>query len=144
MAAALTGAVIRAGLEPDATGSPIAVQEDADILDLVSKGAATHKHWQHYSEDVDRRGDGAVLMPEIYAPRDADDSPSSQHARMWYQHFYAMGRIAELVKLWETHPVDVLDVAYCGITAGFGAVVAAVVAEIETRLAETKPDPRTI
>jgi hypothetical protein len=136
----LTCAVIRAAMEPDQTGSPIAMNEDADILDLVSKGAATPAHWQAYAEEVDRRGDGAVMMPEIYAPRDADDSPSTQHARMWYQHFFAMGRIAELVKLWAAQRVNVLDIAYCGIAAGFGGIVAAVVAEIELRLAELKPD----
>ena len=56
--------------------------------------------------------------------------------RMWYQHYYAMGRIAELVKLWAAQPISVLDIAYCGIAAGFGGVVAAVVAEIEIRLGE--------
>ena len=135
----LSSAVIRAGMEPDATGSAIAVQEDAEMLGMMAKGTAMPQDWKSYDEQVDRRGDGAVMMPEIYAPRDADDSPSTQHARLWYQHFFAMGRIAELVKVWASQPVNVLDVANCGIAAGFGAVVAAVVAEIEKRLAEVQP-----
>ena len=100
VASELTGAVVRAAMEPDATGTPVAVAADAAILGLVSAGRAGEDEWRAYQEDVDSRGDGAVLMPEIHAPRDADDSPSTQNARLWYQHFYAMGRIAEMVKCW--------------------------------------------
>lgn len=136
VASELTGAVVRTATEPDATGSPLAVAADAAILGLVSAGSAGEKEWQEYQEDVDRRGDGAVLMPEIHAPRDADDSPSTRNARLWYQHYYAMGRIAEMVKCWAAQPISVAEVAYCAVAAGFGGTVAAVVAELEQRLAE--------
>jgi hypothetical protein len=136
VASELTSAVVRAAMDPDATGSPLAVDADAHILGLVSAGGASEQEWQCYQEDVDRRGDGAVLMPEIHAPRDADDSPSTQNARLWYQHFYAMGRIAEMVKCWASQPIDFAEVAYCAIAAGFGGTVASVVTELERRLSE--------
>jgi hypothetical protein len=134
VAAQLTRAVWTAAAQPDDTGSPIAVNEDADILGLVAEGAAGPEDWDNYRRDVERRADGAVMMPEIHAPRDADDSPGSVTARMWYRHYYARGRIAELVTCWASQPVSILDIAYCGVAAGFGTVIAAVVAELEMGL----------
>jgi hypothetical protein len=136
VAAQVTRAAWIAGSQPDATGMPIAVKEDADLLGLVAQGAATREHWENYHRDVERRDDGAVMMPEIHAPRDADDSPASATARMWYRHYYARGRIAEMVTTWESQPVSVLDIAYCGVAAGFGAVITAVVTELEKQLAQ--------
>jgi hypothetical protein len=137
VAAQLTRAVWTAAAQPDATGLSIAVNEDADILALVAEGAARRDHWDSYRRDVERRADGAVMMPEIHAPRDADDSPGSVNARMWYRHYYARGRVAEMVTSWASQPVSILDIAYCGVAAGFGAVIAAVVTELEKRLAES-------
>lgn len=134
VAAQLTRAVWTAAAQPDDTGSPMAVNEDADILGLVAESAAGPEDWDNYQRDVERRADGAVMMPEIHAPRDADDSPGSVTARMWYRHYYARGRIAELVTCWASQPVSILDIAYCGVAAGFGAVIAAVVAELEMGL----------
>jgi hypothetical protein len=136
VAAQLTRAVWIAGSQPDDTGMPIAVKEDADLLGLVAQGAATREHWEDYRRDVERRAEGAVMMPETHAPRDADDSPGSVTARMWYRHYYAQGRIAEMVTCWESQPVSLLDLAYCGVAAGFGAVIAAVVTELEKQLAQ--------
>jgi hypothetical protein len=129
-----------AAAQPDGTGLPIAVKEDADILELVATSAATPEHWDNYRREVERRADGAVMMPEIHAPRDADDSPASVTARMWYRHYYARGRIAEMVTCWASQPVSILDIAYCGVAAGFGAMIAAVVTELEKRL-QKSPGP---
>jgi hypothetical protein len=136
VAAQLTRAVWTAAATPDDTGLPMAVKEDADILALVAEGAARREHWDNYRREVELRADGAVMMPEIHAPCDADDSPGSVTARMWYRHYYARGRIAEMVTCWASQPVSLLDVAYCGAAAGFGAVISAVVTEVEKRLAE--------
>jgi hypothetical protein len=138
--AQLTRAIWVAAAQPDDTGLPIAVKEDADILGLVAEGAAGREQWDDYRRDVERRGDGAVMMPEIHAPRDADDSPGSVTARMWYRHYYARGRIAEMVTCWESPPISLRDIAYCGVSAGFGAVIGAVVTELEKRLPES-PGP---
>jgi hypothetical protein len=135
--AQLTRGIWVAAAQPDDTGLPIAVKEDADILGLVSESKAGREQWDNYRRDVERRDDGAVLMPEIHAPRDADDSAGSVTARMWYRHYYARGRIAEMVTCWESSPVSIRDVAYCGVAAGFGAVVTAVVAELEKGLSES-------
>jgi hypothetical protein len=137
VAAQLTRAVWTAAAEPDDTGLPIAVKEDADILALVAECAARREHWDNYRRDLERRADGAVMMPEIHAPCDVDDSPGSVTARMWYRHYYARGRIAEMVTCWASQPVGLLEIAYCGVAAGFGAVIAAVVTEVEKRLAES-------
>jgi hypothetical protein len=132
--AQLTRGIWVAAAQPDDTGLPIAVKEDADMLGSVSESKAGRELWENYRRDVERRDDGAVLMPEIHAPRDADDSAASVTARMWYRHYYARGRIAEMVTCWESSPVSIRDVAYCGVAAGFGAVVAAVVTELEKGL----------
>ena len=137
VAAQLTRAIWIAAAQPDETGMPIAVKEDADILELVAQGAARREHWDDYRRDVERRADGAVMMPEIHAPRDADDSPGSVTARMWYSHYYARGRIAEMVTCWASQPVSILDIAYCGVAVGFGAVIAATLTELEARLGES-------
>lgn len=142
VASEITGAVVRAALVSDPTGSPIAVEQDVAMLGLVASGQARVEHWEDYQRDIDQRGDGAVLMPEIHAPRDADESESSLNARMWYQHYYAIGRIAELVKCWAQQPVSVLNIAYCGVAAGFGGGVAAVVTELEARLTEWEVSQR--
>lgn len=134
IAAQLTRAVWVAGAAPDDTGSPIAVNEDADILGLVAEGTVKPEHWDDYQRDVQRRADGAVLLPEVHAPRDADDSAGSATARMWYRHYYARGRIAEMVTCWASQPVSIRDIAYCGVAAGFGAAIAAVVTELEKQL----------
>ena len=139
VAAQLTRAIWISGSQPDDTGMPISVKEDADLLGLIAQGAAGPEHWENYRRDVERRADGAVMMPEIHAPRDADDSPSSVTARMWYRHYYARGRIAEMVTCWASQPVSLLDIAYCGVAAGFGAVITAVVTELEKQLAQQPP-----
>lgn len=139
VAAQLTRAVWTAAAQPDDTGAPIAVQEDADILALVASGAARAKHWDNYRRDVECRADGAVTMPEIHAPRDADDSAGSVTARMWYRHFYARGRVAEMVSCWASQPVSILDIAYCGVAAGFAAVIAALVTELEQQVSQEMP-----
>ena len=40
----------------------------------------------------------------------------------------------ELVQCWKTRPPRPAEVAYCGIMAGFGTVVANTVAQMEQRL----------
>ena len=136
VAAQLTRAVWSVAAQPDDTGLPLAVKEDADILARVAEGAARREHWDDYRHEVERRAEGAVMMPEFYAPRDADDSPGSLTARMWYRHYYARGCIAEMVRCWASQPVSLLDIAYCGVAAGFGTVIAAVVTELEALLPE--------
>lgn len=139
VAAQLTRAIWTAAAQPDDTGTAIAVTEDADILGLVADGAARAEHWDNYQREVERRAGGALTMPEIHAPRDADDSPGSATARMWYRHYYASGRIAEMVTCWASQPVSILDIAYCGVAAGLGAVLAAVVTGLEMQLDDGAP-----
>lgn len=132
--AQLTAAVIRAAMEPDETGKKLATPQDAEILEAVNSGRATADRWEAYEQEVAQREGGAVALPEIHAPRDRDSSPASVDARLWYRHYYRMGRIVELVRCWRSLPVSLADVAYCGQAAGYGSVVAAMIAAIEQHL----------
>ena len=135
VAVALTRAIVAAAAEHrDGTSQLVIAPADTAILDSMSKtlGSPPESVWQEYEKDVATRDNSALVMPEIYAPRDADDSPSSQHARLWYEHYYRASRIVEMVMCWKAVPPEVLDIAYCGITAGFGGAVAAAVSEMES------------
>ena len=74
------------------------------------------------------------MLPEIHAPRDRDASSASTDARLWYRHYYRMGRIIDLVGCWRSQPVSLADVTYCGIAAGYGSVVAGVIPAMEQQL----------
>lgn len=132
LAAGLTAAVIRAAMDRDETGKPLANDHDAQILDAVSRGAATAEDWQRYDEHVKVREDGGVALPSVHGPRDVDESDASRKQRSFYSHLYRVGRIVELVKCWQhAEHVNVADVAYCGAAAGYAPVVMATLATLE-------------
>jgi hypothetical protein len=132
LAAGLTAAVIRAAMDRDETGKPLANDHDAQILDAVSRGVATAEDWQRYDEHVKVREDGGVALPSVHGPRDVDESDASRKQRSFYSHLYRVGRIVELVKCWQhAEHVNVADVAYCGVAAGYAPVVMATLATLE-------------
>lgn len=137
--AQLTAAVIRAAMESDETGQKLATPQDAEILEAVNSGRATADRWEAYDQEVAQREGGAVMLPEIHAPRDRDSSPASVDARMWYRHYYRMGRIVELVRCWRSLPVSLADVAYCGLAAGYGSAVVGMIAAMEQHLNQQRP-----
>lgn len=121
LAAAVTDAVVSAAGEPDGTGEMVAAPADADMWAKAKASAATEEDWRAWREDVDGRD-----FPEMYAPRDLDDSSASAAARLFYRHHYSRARVAELVGCWRSSG-GLFDVAYCGITAGYGPQLAAAV-----------------
>ncbi len=132
LAAGLTAAVIRAAMDRDETGKPLANDHDAQILDAVSRGAATAEDWQRYDEHVKVREDGGVALPSVHGPRDVDESDASRKQRSFYSHLYRVGRIVELVKCWQhAEHINVADVAYCGVAAGYAPLVMATLATLE-------------
>lgn len=133
LASQLSAAVIRAAQQQTLPTGQTLVNE-YDVNTLVAVGNGERVDWQEHFRHVLARDNHAVVMPESQGrPLDLDDSPTSMNIRAFYYGYYRMGRIVELVRCWQHRPVNVLDVAYCGLTAGFGQAVAAVVADWEQR-----------
>ena len=131
----ITRAVMEVAFAADETGQPLAGREDGEILERVNAGTADDAAWQAWQAHVRGRDGGAVLLPEIHAPQDVDDSAASVQSRMFYRRFYRMGRVAELVQCWRVRPVSLADLVYCGVAAGAGGQVGAVLAALEQQLA---------
>jgi hypothetical protein len=138
-AAQLTVAVIQAAARPDPTGDPLATADEGNILASVQRDAADSGSWQLYDQLVDRRYGSDLLSPDSRAPRDCDDSELYHQTVMWHRHFYYIGRVVELVRLWRGGAVPpLLEIAYRGVQAGFGSVVTAMVSAIEQQIHEAR------
>ncbi|MDQ1322250.1 MAG: hypothetical protein QG655_3495 [Actinomycetota bacterium] len=134
LASQMTAAVVRAAQEESLhTGTALVAADDIDLLSALGGGAAID--WAEHYHQVSQRENNAMFYPAIKAaPRDLDESQTSINSRAVYQHYYRMGRLVELVRCWQHTPPSVLDIAYCGTAAGFGASVAAVTAAWEQHL----------
>jgi hypothetical protein len=133
LASQVSAAVIRAA-QQQTTPTGQALVNEFDVNTLVAVGDGRAVDWEEHFRHVLGRDNHAVVLPESQArPLDLDDSPTSVNARALYYGYYRMGRIVELVRCWQHRPVSVLDVVYCGLTAGCGPAVAAVIAEWEQR-----------
>jgi hypothetical protein len=134
-AAQLTAAVIQAAAQPDPTGDPLATNDEGNILASVQRGTADNMSWKLYEDLAYRRYGSDLLSPDSHAPRDCDDSELYHKTVMWYRHYYYIGRVVELVRLWKGGAVPPLvEIAYCGVQAGFGSVVVAMVGAIEQQV----------
>lgn len=134
-AAQLTAAVMQAAGQPDPTGEPLATADEGNILASVQRGTANDMSWKLYDELAYRRYGSDLLSPDSCAPRDYDGSELYHESVVRYRHFYHVGRVIELVHLWRSGSVPPLaEIAYCGVQAGFGSVVAAMVSAIEHQI----------
>ncbi|VAZ69598.1 hypothetical protein LAUMK40_05761 [Mycobacterium kansasii] len=134
-AAQLTAAVMQAAGQPDPTGEPLATADEGNILASVQRGTANDMSWKLYDELAYRRYGSDLLSPDSCAPRDYDGSELYHESVVRYRHFYHVGRVIELVQLWRSGSVPPLaEIAYCGVQAGFGSVVAAMVSAIEQQI----------
>lgn len=133
-AAQLTAAVIRAAQAPDATGKPLAFVDEVNVLQAVSAGTADEATWESYNAKVAGRDGEAWLWPESHAALDHDGSELSESMNLWYRRYFQGGRIVELVQWWKNSAAPLAEVAYCGVQAGFGAVVTATISAIEEQL----------
>lgn len=133
-AAQLTAAVIRAAQAPDATGKPLAFDDEVSVLQAVSAGTADEATWESYNAKVAGRDGEAWLWPESHAALDHDGSELSESMNLWYRRYFQGGRIVELVQWWKNGAAPLAEVAYCGVQAGFGAVVTAAISAIEEQL----------
>ncbi|MEX7470742.1 hypothetical protein AB4Z39_13645 [Mycobacterium adipatum] len=134
-AAQLTAAVIQAAAQPDDTGKPLATVREGNILASVQRGTADDMSWTLYDKLVRDEYGNDHVSPDSHAPLDHDGSELTQALTMWYQHFFHLGRVIELVHLWKGSAVPPLaEIAYCGVQAGFGSVVTSMVSGIENEI----------
>ncbi|MEE6140118.1 hypothetical protein SKC41_27815 [Mycobacterium sp. 050128] len=133
-AAVLTGVLFEAATKADGTGAPLLEKADADILQAVSNGTVNPDTWATYDREVDQRHGSAVMWPQQHAPSDSDGSDLAQASILWYLHYYRIGRMIELIKCWKARPPRLVEVAYCGITAGFGPTVVNAIGAMEQQL----------
>jgi len=134
-AAQLTAAVMQAAGQPDDTGKPLATVREGNILASVQRGTADDASWTLYDKLVRDEYGYDHQSPDSYAPRDFDGSDLHHSAVLWYRHFFHLGRVVELVCLWKSGAVPPLaEIAYCGVHAGFGSVVTAMVSAVENEI----------
>lgn len=134
-AAQVTAAVIQAAAQPDATGEQLVTADEVSVLQAVHRGAADEMTWNAYDQAADQRHNGALVAPDSHAPLDHDESELTESLTRWYRHYYQCGRIVEMVRAWKASPPPLAEIAYCGVQAGFGSVVTAMISGIEQQLA---------
>lgn len=129
----LTVAVIGAAQQhEEIAGCKLVTDDELNVLASVNRGSANDMTWKLYDQLADNRHDHALVIPETHGVEDVDGSDVNKAMATLYQRYYQAGRIVEMVRWWKYDPPPVMEVAYCGIQAGFGAVVAAVVSTLET------------
>jgi hypothetical protein len=117
-AAGLTRAVIDAAQEATEKAGdapPLYHADDREILDLVSKEAATQQDWAKYTATAYE----ADVAPSTYATHSYDDQPETQREREAYWVRFRRARVMEMVSCWEKMPPSLPDVVYAAIHAGF-------------------------
>ncbi|WP_157897243.1 hypothetical protein [Mycobacteroides chelonae] len=117
-AAGLTRAVIDAAQEATEKAGdapPLYHADDREILDLVSKEAATQQDWAKYTATAYE----ADVAPSTYATHSYDDQPETQREREAYWVRFRRARVMEMVSCWEKMPPSLPDVVYTAIHAGF-------------------------
>ncbi len=106
--------------------------DELNVLASVNRGSANDMTWKLYDQLADKRHDQALMYPETHGGvEDVDGSDVNKAIATLYQRYYQAARIVEMVRWWKYDPPPVMEIAYCGIQAGFGSVVAAVVSTLE-------------
>lgn len=132
----LTRYVIAAAEEnPEEGGYKLVTEDEKNVLAAVYRGSADQMSWTVYEQLVWQRDNGALITPETHGVEDVDGSELNAMIAAVYRRFYRAARIAELVGCWQHSPPSLADVAYCGVQAGFGSVVAAVISTLEMQAA---------
>ncbi|ORU99762.1 hypothetical protein AWC04_16705 [Mycolicibacterium fallax] len=108
-----------------------------DSYDLAALQAVAGGHpvdWDQQLTHAQGRANGGLFFPgAAIRPRDLDDAAANVTMRRLYETLYRRGRIVELVRSWRDPAPDPADIAYCGIEAGHGAEVLALVTQWENR-----------
>ncbi|WP_131536410.1 hypothetical protein [Mycolicibacterium aromaticivorans] len=128
----LTVAVIGAAQQQEEiAGCKLVTDDELNVLASVNRGSANDMTWKLYDQLADKRHDQALMYPETHGVEDVDGSDVNKAIATLYQRYYQAARIVEMVRWWKYDPPPVMEIAYCGIQAGFGSVVAAVVSTLE-------------
>ena len=131
LSVAITDQVLAAAAESDDdTGERLTLAADEKLWAAVRSGKVTDEGWRAWSEESDTGRD----LPEIHAPQDLDESPTSRSMRRWYLHHYRSARLAEMLSCWRPNGVGLglLDVAYCASAAGFPEQIATAITEVNS------------
>lgn len=129
----LTVAVIQAAQQqPEVAECNLVTAHELNVLASVNRGSANEMSWKLYDQLTEQRNGGALILTlDTYGIEHLDGSEVSKSSAAVYRRYYQAGRIVELVRCWKDSPPSVADVAYCGVQAGFGSAVAAVVGALE-------------
>lgn len=128
----LTVAVIQAAQQQEeVAGCKLVTDDELNVLASVNRGSADEMSWKLYDQLADGRHDHAVMLPETHGINDVDGSDVNRAMATIYQRYYQAARIVEMVRWWKYDPPPEVEIAYCGIQAGFGSVVASVVNTLE-------------
>lgn len=128
----LTVAVIGAAQQQEeVAGCKLVTDDELNMLASVNRGSADEISWKLYDQLADGRYDRALVIPETHGIDNVDGSDLNRAIATLYQRYYQAGRIVEMVRWWKYDPPPVVEIAYCGIQAGFSSVVAAVISTLE-------------
>jgi hypothetical protein len=134
-AAVLTGALFRAATQSADGSASVVTTADGDMLEAVHAGTANRDMWVAYDHAARDRDGGRAVWPEQFqGVQDNDGSDAARNAIRLYYNYFRIARMIELVQCWKSRPPQLADVAYCGVMAGFGAVVLSAITELEQRM----------
>lgn len=136
VAGQLTVSVIAsARQELEVADCKLVTDDEINVLQAVHRGSADAATWQLYDQRADERYDGKLVVPETHGIDYVDGSELNKALATVYERYYRAGRIVEMVRAWKSSPPPLAEIAYCGVQAGFGAVVAAVISTLEMQAA---------
>ncbi|UCN13096.1 hypothetical protein LFT50_30795 (plasmid) [Mycobacterium intracellulare subsp. chimaera] len=140
VAGQLTVSVIAAARqEPEVADCKLVTDDEINVLQAVHRGSADAATWQLYDQRADERYDGKLVIPETHGIDYVDGSELNKALATVYERYYRAGRIVEMVRAWKSSPPPLAEIAYCGVQAGFGAVVAAVISTLEMQAVQAAP-----
>ena len=136
-AATLTDVLFGEARKPDDIEQPLVTDDEYTVLAAVNTDTANAEVWAVYDRAVEKPDRMVAVWPQGHAPRDHDGSEFTCNQIRLYRHLVRMGRMIEMVQCWKARPPRLAEVAYCGIAAGFGPLVATTIMRIEQHLRGT-------
>lgn len=129
-AATLTDVLFGEARKPDDIGQALVTDDEYSVLSAVNTDTANDEVWTAYERALQKPDRSAAVWPQGHGPLDHDGSDFARDRIRVYRHF-RMGRMIELVQFWKARPPRLAEVAYCGIAAGFGPLVATTITRME-------------
>jgi hypothetical protein len=133
-AATLTDVLFGEARKPDDIGQPLVTDDEYSVLAAVNTDTANAEVWTAYDCALEKPDRHNAIWPQGHGPRDNDDSEFARNQIRLYRHLFRMGRMIEMVQCWKARPPRLAEIAYCGIAAGFGPLVATTITRMEQHL----------